>query len=297
MELFHLNVFNTKQIMDVETSRPMYLDEVLGHETIKQQLKDYFENPPFSKAVMLYGPPGIGKTTIALASARTFGFDPLEINASRSIRSFEDVEVIKDSCRSQFTIETFMRGDFKIRCIIFDEVDGSDPHAQAKIINWIKDPTRKVPILCTGNDLPTIFKRSADYIETIRCMPPKISEIEHIFKGQDISDLVKECQYDIRRMIHRLQYGKSEVLPKFVYPPTGLPIEESFALHQKMFGLPEILHEYRGDKLDILRSQKASRKDNVGGNDAHIAESDKHPPKSCPDKLSKLPKAKVVKRK
>jgi hypothetical protein len=281
--------------MDVETGRPVYLDEVLGHETIKQQLKDYFENPPFLKAVMLYGPPGIGKTTIALASARTFGFDPIEINASRSIRSFEDVEAIKDSCRSQFTIQSFMTGDRKIRCVIFDEVDGSDPHAQAKIVNWIKDPTRKVPILCTGNDLPTIFKRSSDHIETIRCMPPKITEMEHIFKGKDITDLVKECQYDIRRMIHRLQYGKSECLPKFIYPPTGLPIEESFALHQKMFDLPEILHEYRGDKLDILRLQKASRKDTVCDNDVHIDESDKHRLKSCPGKLNKLRKAKVVK--
>jgi replication factor C large subunit len=79
-----------------EAYRPTYLDEVIGHTEAKDSLKNYLTSQKFEKSILLTGSPGIGKTTLALAGARTFGFDPLEINASKSIRSFEDVEKIKE---------------------------------------------------------------------------------------------------------------------------------------------------------------------------------------------------------
>ena len=255
--------------MDSETTRPEYLDDVLGHEEPKQILKQYLTNKPYTKAVFLTGSPGIGKTTMALCAARTFGFDPLEINASRSIRSFADVEKLKDACGSAIRIHSFLRGNMKTTCVLLDEVDGSDPHAQAKIMAWIKDPFRVVPILCTGNDVPTIFKRNKDFIEIVRCFPPRQHEIQKMFPNTDITPIIKECQFDVRRMIHRLQYGSSDILPKYTLPPTGLSAEETFIRHQKMFQLDDPLAsvqldfqqvpEYRGDKRDSGRSLKAKK--------------------------------------
>ena len=151
--------------MYAESHRPVLLDDVIGHDEIKQNLKNYLTSS-FKGAIFLVGPPGIGKTTMALCAARTFEFDALEINASRSIRSFDDVDKLKDACRSCVNIQSFLRGDTKRKtCVILDEIDGSDPHAQAKIVEWMKDPSRTVPILCTGNELPMIFKRNANIIE------------------------------------------------------------------------------------------------------------------------------------
>lgn len=269
--------------MYAETYRPTTLDEVVGHIEAKEALRKYLTTPKFPKAVMLTGSPGIGKTTLALAAVKSLEFDPLEINASRAIRSYEDVEKIKDACRSAVSIHALIRGDRNRKtCVILDEVDGSDPHAQGRIIAWIKDPERKVPIICTGNELPTIFKRNTEYIDIIRCFPPKTTDIQALFHVDEAT--VKECQHDIRRVVHRIQYGLSDPIPKYSAPPTGLPIEKTFVLRQKMFALPDALREYRVGILDSEPTSKTSSRYKFGDKRDHIDECDIPQKKSGPDK-------------
>jgi len=275
--------------MYAETYRPSSLSDVIGHDEAKKTLRTYLSTSGFPKAIMLTGSPGIGKTTLALAAAKTMDFDPLEINASRSIRSYEDVEKIKDACRSAVNIFSFMKGDITRKtCVILDEVDGSDPHAQARIVEWIKDTNRKVPIICTGNELPSIFKRNTDHIEIIRCFPPKASDIQSLFLNVDISESIKECQHDIRKLIHMVQYGISDPIPKYLVPPTGLTIEKTFLLRQKMFDLPDSLHEYRSGIQDTELIMKTSSRRKRGGKHGHIAESDNLLPKLLPGKSHNL---------
>jgi DNA helicase TIP49 (TBP-interacting protein) len=70
--------------MYAETFRPTVLEEVIGHIDAKQQLCKYLGTAGFSKAIMLTGSPGIGKTTLALAAART----PLESIGCASASAF-----------------------------------------------------------------------------------------------------------------------------------------------------------------------------------------------------------------
>lgn len=68
--------------------RPRTLAEVENQEEAKTALKEWLNSwingKPTKRAVLLYGPPGVGKTTLAEALARDFGMELFELNASDS---------------------------------------------------------------------------------------------------------------------------------------------------------------------------------------------------------------------
>lgn len=200
--------------MLAESYRPSTLDEIIGHDEAKRLIQTYLNENPRTKSVLISGTPGIGKTTLVIAASRTCGYEPLEINASRSLRSHDDVLKLRDSCMAPVSILSVHTK--RKTCVILDEVDGSDPHAQRKILEWVKDPGRVVPILFTANEIPVVFKRASEHVLIHRCMPLHAKTMyDALCHHLDVSfiefqGIVKECNYDVRRILHRIQYGLSD---------------------------------------------------------------------------------------
>jgi len=228
--------------MQSETYRPQTFEDIIGHSEAKELLRKYLMSNPRSKCVLICGSPGIGKTTMVLAAARTFEYEPLEINASRSLRSHEDVTNLRDSCMAPVSFTSIIKySKPRKTCVILDEVDGSDPHAQRKILEWIRDPTRVVPILCTSNEIPVIFKRAFDHVTIHRCMPLNARDLYENLKTHssmpfpEFQMIVKECQHDVRRLMNRFQYGRSDVLQQV--PVTGDVIADLFKHQETFYGI------------------------------------------------------------
>lgn len=126
---------------------------------LNEWLDAWTKKPPreiYKRAVLISGPPGVGKTTIAHLTSLELHFTPIEFNASdaRSKKSLqEDVaDALKNrSITSFFGIASVIQG--KGAVLIMDEVDGmagGDRGGVMELIKMIK--TTKVPIICICND-------------------------------------------------------------------------------------------------------------------------------------------------
>ncbi|TMW63058.1 hypothetical protein Poli38472_005676 [Pythium oligandrum] len=75
---------------------------------------------PREKIILLCGPPGAGKSTLASIVARHAGYNPIEVNASDD----RTAGVLKNKIISAMEMQSIW-GDRKPNCIILDEIDGA----------------------------------------------------------------------------------------------------------------------------------------------------------------------------
>lgn len=133
-----------------ERFRPKTLEGVVGNEEAKRRLLEWLrsweEGIPKRRAVLLYGPPGVGKTSLAAAIARDLGFDLLEVNASDYRTGRRLKEVLGKASTQQVTVTG------RKRLILIDELEGlsgrEDRGGVEAIVKLIRE-TRAPIILVT----------------------------------------------------------------------------------------------------------------------------------------------------
>ncbi|HEB37505.1 MAG TPA: replication factor C large subunit, partial [Thermoplasmatales archaeon] len=233
-----------------EKYRPRTLDEVIGNREVKILLRKWASRwnsntPPKKRAVILYGKPGIGKTSSAIALANECGWAVIELNASDA----RNAERIKRVATSGALNETFTsdgrfiqskRGGKKL--IILDEADNLyerseestntnmlDKGGKRAIVDTIKRTNQ--PIALIVNDLYELLRGGGEELRD-KCLMTKfddrqiaryelvallrkICRMEGVQADAEVLETIADrCRGDIRSAIRDLQsicIGKSKV--------------------------------------------------------------------------------------
>ena len=109
----------------VESYRPQTIDECILPEGIKKTFKQFVEKGEVPN-LLLSGPPGCGKTTVAKALCHELGVDYYVINGSDEGRFLDTVRTNAKNFASTVSLSS----DSKHKVIIIDEADNTTPDVQ-----------------------------------------------------------------------------------------------------------------------------------------------------------------------
>jgi len=131
-----------------ERYRPKKFEDIKGQPEAIEKVKDFINNFSQRKnAILLHGPPGAGKTTLAYVAAREYNSEIFELNAS-DLRNKDKLKSILKPALEQQSLTN------KNKIILIDEVDGiskTDWGGLPELINLIE--ITHWPIILTANDV------------------------------------------------------------------------------------------------------------------------------------------------
>jgi replication factor C large subunit len=201
---------------------PRTVKDVQGQEKALGELKNFVENfkKQKKKAALLYGPSGIGKTSMVHALAHDSGYEIVEINAS-DFRNHEHINSLLGNAIKQQSL--FSKG----KIILVDEMDGlsgrEDRGGVGAITKLIAETTYPIIMTATNpwdtkltsvrNKAMLIQLHTLNYL-TIFSILKKICVEEKIkFKDDVLKSLARRSGGDLRAAINDLQIlaGKGEI--------------------------------------------------------------------------------------
>ncbi len=197
-----------RSVLWVEKYRPRRLSEIVNLEDVKRRVVEWLKQwlsgkIPEKKAILLVGPPGVGKTTLAHALANEFGLEVLELNAS-DVRTGERLrQIVGKAMREQSLF------GFRGRLILLDEVDGiharEDRGGLTAIVELVEE-TRWPIIMTANNPWDPKFKQLRDIAEVIQVRPLSEDDIITVLRRICNAEGIK-CEEEALRIIAKSSGG------------------------------------------------------------------------------------------
>jgi DNA polymerase III delta prime subunit len=130
----------------VEKYRPKTIDDCILPERIKKTFQDFVKKGEIPN-MLLSGPPGIGKTTVAKALCHQLGADYYVINGSDEGRF---LDTVRNNAKN-FASTVSLTSDSKHKVIIIDEADNTTSDVQLLLRASIEEFSRNCRFIFTCN--------------------------------------------------------------------------------------------------------------------------------------------------
>ena len=198
---------NKEHTIWAEKYRPTSLDTYIGNDHLKSKVEIYLKSGDIPH-LLLYGPAGTGKTTLAKILANSIECDYLYINASD--------EGGVDKVRNKIKTFTSTVGFKDLKVVVLDEADFVTPEGQAALRNLMETFAKHSRFILTCNFSERIIDPIQSRCQTFQIIPPSKKEvalkIQHILDSEKIEysldDIVLNVNSgypDIRRIINSIQ--------------------------------------------------------------------------------------------
>lgn len=190
-----------------EKYRPQSIDEFVGNDDLVSKVKHWIEIQDVPN-LLLYGPPGCGKTSMSKIIAKSLDADLYYINAS----SENGIDVLRERITS--IVNTTGFSDWKI--VILDESDGLTANFQQAMRPILEHADGKTRFIFTANYPERLIPALHSRLTSFYVYPPSkvavCKRAKHIldeesieYVGSDIVAVVNKYYPDQRKIVGIMQ--------------------------------------------------------------------------------------------
>lgn len=253
--------------------RPETLEEVCGQKHIlgKNKILDRIVKSGSISNMIFYGPPGIGKTTVANIIARSCNKQFYKLNATNC-----SIKDIQDICKD---LDTFMGRNGVL--LYLDEIQNFNKKQQQSLLEYIEDG--RITLIASTTENPyhfvfkallsrsTIFEFKALSINDVKDALHRAIEIEKkdfketklIVTDEAVEYFAMACNGDVRKAINGL-----EVAVNSTYPDKNKEVKIDVDTAKESTQTKVIAYDMNGDShYDYLSAFQKS----IRGSDANAA--------------------------
>jgi replication factor C large subunit len=186
--------------------------DIKGQDLAIDKIKNFIKNFPAKKALIMHGPPGSGKTSIAYALASELNAEILELNAS----DFRNKEHLERSIKPASEQESLFK---KAKLILIDEVDGiagnEDRGGMQELLTLIDNTSH--PMIITANDIwdrkfSSLIKKcelieikELNYVTVVKMLHDICLKEKKEVNSNVLSAIAVKARGDIRAALNDLQ--------------------------------------------------------------------------------------------
>ncbi|MCD4771498.1 replication factor C large subunit [archaeon] len=205
-------MMNLKNVPWCEKYRVYELEDIKGQDLAVDKIKVFLKSFPKKRAIVLHGPPGVGKTSLAYAVAGEMGAEILELNASDFRNKAKIGEIVGPASR-----QASLFGKGKI--ILIDEVDGisamKDRGGLAELLGLLAKSA--FPIIVTANDIWnkkfSLLRKKAELVQlkeidskvVLKILMDVCEKEDVVVTGEVLKGIAIRARGDIRAALNDLE--------------------------------------------------------------------------------------------